>query len=168
MKLQESHDVIHALLRPDESTSWVPDSALKADASVVEFARCFLRLANLPNFALVASVVMKRPFGSRLAGCFTLSKPRIVANRRSERAGFPFKVHVHMLRHACGYALVNAGQKPDRRRPVNSEHYVPRACSSLTGECRAALRERQTSRKKTGRQLHENILSGRFGDCGWK
>ena len=28
------------------------DSALKADASVVEFARCFLRLANLPNFAL--------------------------------------------------------------------------------------------------------------------
>jgi hypothetical protein len=30
----------------------VSDSALKADASVVEFARCFLRLANLPNFAL--------------------------------------------------------------------------------------------------------------------
>jgi hypothetical protein len=27
-------------------------SALKADASVVEFARCLLRLANLPNFAL--------------------------------------------------------------------------------------------------------------------
>jgi hypothetical protein len=30
----------------------VPDSAPKADAGVVEFARCFLRLANLSNFAL--------------------------------------------------------------------------------------------------------------------
>ena len=29
--------------------------------------------------------------------------------RIGERAGFPFKVHVHMLRHACGYALANAG-----------------------------------------------------------
>ena len=61
----DSNDVIHALFRPDDSTSLygvshsavsatetVPDSALKADASVVEFARCFLRLANLPNFAL--------------------------------------------------------------------------------------------------------------------
>ena len=28
------------------------DSGLKADAAAVEFARCFLRLANLPNFAL--------------------------------------------------------------------------------------------------------------------
>ena len=25
---------------------------MKADAAAVEFARCFLRLANLPNFAL--------------------------------------------------------------------------------------------------------------------
>jgi hypothetical protein len=28
------------------------DSGMKADATAVEFARCFLRLANLPNFAL--------------------------------------------------------------------------------------------------------------------
>jgi len=28
------------------------DSGMKADAAAVEFARCFLRLANLPNFAL--------------------------------------------------------------------------------------------------------------------
>ena len=26
-----------------------------------------------------------------------------------ERAGFPFRVYAHMLRHACGYALANAG-----------------------------------------------------------
>ena len=28
------------------------DSGMKADTTAVEFARCFLRLANLPNFAL--------------------------------------------------------------------------------------------------------------------
>ena len=30
----------------------VPDSGKKAGAPTTEFARCFLRLANLPNFAL--------------------------------------------------------------------------------------------------------------------
>jgi hypothetical protein len=30
----------------------ISDPALKQEASVVEFARWFLRLANLPNFAL--------------------------------------------------------------------------------------------------------------------
>jgi hypothetical protein len=57
----DSNDVIRALFRPEDSTSLyevshnavskietVSDSAL----SVVEFARCFLRLVNLPNFAL--------------------------------------------------------------------------------------------------------------------
>jgi integrase len=29
--------------------------------------------------------------------------------RIGERAGLPFLVHVHMLRHACGYAMANAG-----------------------------------------------------------
>ena len=58
-------DVIDALFWPGDSTSsyrvghsavskieTVSDSALKADAGFVDFARCFLRLANLPNFAL--------------------------------------------------------------------------------------------------------------------
>jgi len=40
----DSRDVIHALLRPDNS------GANKIE--VVQFAQCFLRLANLPNFAL--------------------------------------------------------------------------------------------------------------------
>jgi site-specific recombinase XerD len=30
--------------------------------------------------------------------------------RAGEKAGFDFPVHPHMLRHACGYALANAGQ----------------------------------------------------------
>src|SRR6516165_9279611 len=51
----KSHDIIHALFGPHNAVSkieTVSASALKADAGVVEFARCFLRLANLPNFAL--------------------------------------------------------------------------------------------------------------------
>jgi hypothetical protein len=31
-----------------------------------------------------------------------------LVKRIGERAGFPFKVHVHMLRHACGYARVTS------------------------------------------------------------
>src|SRR5262249_37295401 len=39
--LADSDDVIHTLLQ-----------GIKAEGAVVEFARCFLRLANLPNVAL--------------------------------------------------------------------------------------------------------------------
>ena len=41
--------VSHSALSKIETVS---HSALKADTPAVEFARCFLRLANLPNFAL--------------------------------------------------------------------------------------------------------------------
>src|ERR1051325_11591159 len=34
-----------------------------------------------------------------------------LVKRIGERAGFSFKVHVHMLRQACGYALANQGTK---------------------------------------------------------
>jgi hypothetical protein len=44
--LTDSRDVIHTLFRRAE-----PDSNMKTDETV-EFARCFLLLANLPNFAL--------------------------------------------------------------------------------------------------------------------
>jgi site-specific recombinase XerD len=30
-------------------------------------------------------------------------------SRLGERARMPFPIHPHMLRHACGYALANAG-----------------------------------------------------------
>jgi len=30
-------------------------------------------------------------------------------SRLGERARMPFRIHPHMLRHACGYALANAG-----------------------------------------------------------
>src|SRR5262249_21748385 len=44
--LSDSRDIIHTLLRRADS-----DRDLKTD-DTVEFARCFLRLANLANFAL--------------------------------------------------------------------------------------------------------------------
>ena len=44
--LTDSRDVIHVVLRRADS-----DRNVKAD-NTVEFARCFLRLANLANFAL--------------------------------------------------------------------------------------------------------------------
>ena len=60
-----SREVIHAVFQRADSISahtashnsvddlgTVTDCTMKADASAVEFARCFLRLANLPNFAL--------------------------------------------------------------------------------------------------------------------
>jgi hypothetical protein len=63
--LLSSRDVIHAVFRRCDSSNaaaishsaankmeTVPSSGKNADSPAVEFARCFLRLANLPNFAL--------------------------------------------------------------------------------------------------------------------
>jgi hypothetical protein len=63
--LSHSREVIHTMLRRAGSASGdaaslsalsnmptLSHSGMKADATAVEFARCFLRLANLPNFAL--------------------------------------------------------------------------------------------------------------------
>jgi hypothetical protein len=60
-----SSEVIHSMFRRGESArgdaaslsavsniETLSDSEMKAYATAVEFARCFLRLANLPNFAL--------------------------------------------------------------------------------------------------------------------
>jgi hypothetical protein len=50
--IPDSQDSIHALFRRVESGSAHAASDMKANATAVDFARCFLRLANLPNFAL--------------------------------------------------------------------------------------------------------------------
>ena len=47
--------------------------------------------------------------------------------RAGETAGLPFPVHVHMLRHACGYALANKGM--DTRR---LQHYLGHASITNT------------------------------------
>ena len=40
-------------------------------------------------------------------------------SRLGERAGMPFPIHPHMLRHACGYKLANEGH--DTR---SLQHYL--------------------------------------------
>jgi integrase len=68
---------------------------------------------------------------------FTTDAVNRLIKRIGERAGFPFKIHVHMLRHACGYALANQGhdtraiqdwlghraiQQTRHRAPANMRH----------------------------------------------
>ena len=48
-------------------------------------------------------------FVTERGGPFTTVGFHHLIKRLGEAAGMPFKVHPHMLRHACGYALANAG-----------------------------------------------------------
>jgi len=53
-------------------------------------------------------------FASERAGAMTDSNIRKIVARLGVAAGIGFPIHTHMLRHACGYALVQAGH--DTRR----------------------------------------------------
>ena len=53
-------------------------------------------------------------FTSERGGPFHTDAVNLLVKGIGKRAGLPFSVHVHMLRHACGYALANAGH--DTRR----------------------------------------------------
>jgi integrase len=53
-------------------------------------------------------------FATEREGPFTPDAVNGLIKRIGKRAGFPFPVHCHMLRHACGYALANGGH--DTRR----------------------------------------------------
>jgi integrase len=48
-------------------------------------------------------------FATERGGPFTPDACNRLIKRIGERAGFDYPVHVHMLRHACGFALANAG-----------------------------------------------------------
>jgi len=48
-------------------------------------------------------------FATERGGPFTPDAVNRLIKRIGERAGFPFPVHVHMLRHGCGYALAGRG-----------------------------------------------------------
>jgi len=48
-------------------------------------------------------------FSTERGGPMTAKGFNTLMRRIGERAGMPFPVHPHMLRHACGYALANAG-----------------------------------------------------------
>jgi type 1 fimbriae regulatory protein FimB/type 1 fimbriae regulatory protein FimE len=53
-------------------------------------------------------------FATERGGPFTPDAVNRLIKRNGERAGLPFQTHAHMLRHACGHALANAGH--DTRR----------------------------------------------------
>lgn len=48
-------------------------------------------------------------FTTERGGPFSVSAFQRLVGRAGEAAGLGFAVHPHMLRHACGYALVNKG-----------------------------------------------------------
>ena len=48
-------------------------------------------------------------FETERGGPFTSDAVNRLVKRIGERAGFPFLLHAHMLRHACGYALGECG-----------------------------------------------------------
>jgi integrase len=48
-------------------------------------------------------------FVSERGAPFTAAGFAKLVERAGKAAGLPFKAHPHMLRHACGYALANAG-----------------------------------------------------------
>jgi len=48
-------------------------------------------------------------FATERGGPFTPDAVNRLIKRVGERACLPLRVHAHMLRHACGYALANAG-----------------------------------------------------------
>src|SRR5450631_4487074 len=48
-------------------------------------------------------------FVSERGGPFTTGSFNWMVKRAGQRAGFPFKVHAHMLRHAAGYKLAGDG-----------------------------------------------------------
>src|SRR5262249_14742449 len=48
-------------------------------------------------------------FASERGGPMTAKSFHTLISRLGERARMPFPIHPHMLRHACGYALANAG-----------------------------------------------------------
>jgi type 1 fimbriae regulatory protein FimB/type 1 fimbriae regulatory protein FimE len=65
-------------------------------------------------------------FQTERGGPFTPDAVNRLVKRIGERARLPFQVHCHMLRHACSYALANAGhdarliQAPFPRAPPSA------------------------------------------------
>jgi len=50
-------------------------------------------------------------FSTERGGPFTPDAINKLVKRIGVRAGFAFQIHAHMLRHACGFALADAGRK---------------------------------------------------------
>jgi len=64
-------------------------------------------------------------------------------SRLGERARMPFPIHPHMLRHACGYALANAGHDTRALQARLGHRNIQRTVRQLhgPGEVRCAGRQ---------------------------
>ena len=60
-----------------------------------------------------------------------------LVKRAGQKAGLPFQAHAHMLRHACGYALANAGHDTGPCRTISGT-----AISRIRRGTRRWLRDR--------------------------
>jgi hypothetical protein len=89
--LPDSRDVIHTVFKRAEA-----DPNLKADGNAVVFARCFLRLANLPNFALDRlsryEANLWRQAGRILCALETLGRRK--PQERTRRVWFGTETHI--------------------------------------------------------------------------
>jgi site-specific recombinase XerD len=50
--------------------------------------------------------------------------------RAGATGGIPFGVHVHMLRHACGYALANKGMDTRKLQHYSATPPSPTRCGT--------------------------------------
>jgi hypothetical protein len=75
-----SREVVYALFARADSVSFDSASRSITNGPTADLARCFLRLANLPNFARIASADMKQPSGAPDPGL--PSMPWIAVNHR--------------------------------------------------------------------------------------
>jgi hypothetical protein len=95
--LSGSRDLIHAVFRRPDSVNAgagshtplsimeiAPDSGKSPNVHTVQFARCFLRLAQLPNFALDRLSRYEANRWRQAPRILTHSRRLIAANRRSE------------------------------------------------------------------------------------
>ena len=49
-------------------------------------------------------------FTSNRGGPLSIRTAHLIVAKAGQRAGFPYSIHPHMLRHSTGYHLVNTGQ----------------------------------------------------------
>jgi hypothetical protein len=79
------------------------DAAYESTAHAEEVNE-HLKWLNRPEFTDWAP-----PANTERGSGITEDNVRKIVERAGQAARFPFKVHPHMLRHACGYALANKG-----------------------------------------------------------
>jgi integrase len=110
-------------------------------------------------------------FMTERAAPITTAGYRKMMSRTGASAEFPFPVHPHMLRHACGYKLANDGQDildhPEplhcwRRRPLCGSRLVAlvRHAAALVGSRRLSDSRRSDARTRlrnrdSGRQIRQ-------------